>query len=891
MKIVGPADLDKRAQLLGLLEIDHFYMQDGAIICEINQRNIAELKKTPYSYQIVVDDVAKNLEIQNKAYYQSLNKPGASDQSRAAVSQTGKTVNSIIATPSSFVVQGTFGGYYSFAQMTAAMDALVAAYPTLVQKTSLGKSIQNRDIWCLKISDNVSIDEVNEPEVLYTGLQHCREAIGGSSLLFFAQYLAEFYATDQKVKDLVDNREFYIIPCTNPDGWEYNRSTNPNGGGGHRKNMRNNDPGNPGVDMNRNYGIDWGNCAGASASCGSNVTSSDTYWGTAAFSEPETQAIRALVQSHHFVAAIDQHAFGPYYSLPFGRPTLHTMSALDKKFYTWVPAAMGTYNGMRAGNSPESVGYEVAGGIKDWLLMGDIGTGTKGKIYGMTGEGGAGGGTGGTYGSFWAPAGQIVNLCKGMTYQNLQLAYAAGSYVDLQDQDDVILNTTTGSFNLNMTRVVLEDRPVTVSVVPIENVLSVGAPVTVNSLPNYYDTYTGNISFNLFPAIGNGQRIRYAWKVQTGGYTYYDTVTRIYNPVVVFTDNMEGATVATNWTCTGGWNYTNDMAFAGSKSLAESPAANYAASSTRLATYTGTFNLVGATASYLSFWTRYRAENFCDKLQVQVSTNGTTWVPISGSTTIQEAGTLDGSTINGQPSLTGIREDWTKEFFDISAYNGTPALRLRFQFTSDANTSGFAYQVDQGFNIDNVTVVKTNAILMNLPVNFIDFKARMINTNNVQLSWEIGTNQNLDRFEIERSIDGTNFKSLGSVTANQPFSFVDYAPQIGNNYYRIKQIDKDGQFLYSKVVNLEFNPDKVGVIVRPNPVIDQLHIQLTGHNNQPVTVHITDIQGRTIYNKIYKSGNLSDLTIDAGGWKKQMYILKVYRNNSDIMAVERFVKQ
>ena len=56
---------------------------------------------------------------------------------------------------------------------------------------------------------------------------------------------------------------------------------------------------------------------------------------------------------------------------------------------------MGKYNCHRVGNSPETVGYNVAGGIKDWLLLGDIGTGTKGKIYGMTGEAGGG--------SFWAP--------------------------------------------------------------------------------------------------------------------------------------------------------------------------------------------------------------------------------------------------------------------------------------------------------------------------------------------------------------------------------------------------------------------------------------------------------------------------------------------------------
>ncbi len=67
---------------------------------------------------------------------------------------------------------------------------------------------------------------------------------------------------------------------------------------------------------------------------------------------------------------------------------------------------MGLYNGHRAGNSPETVNYEVAGGIKDWLLMGDIGNGIvpKTKIYGMTGEAGGG--------NFWAPVSQLYQLCR-----------------------------------------------------------------------------------------------------------------------------------------------------------------------------------------------------------------------------------------------------------------------------------------------------------------------------------------------------------------------------------------------------------------------------------------------------------------------------------------------
>src|SRR5690606_33608020 len=110
-----------------------------------------------------------------------------------------------------------------FSQMNSKMDELVAAFPNLVQKTSIGLSVEGRDIWCLKISDNVTDDE-EEPEVLYLGLQHAREAITGTSLIFFAQYLAQNYGAIQSVTELVSNREIFIVPCVNPDGYVYNQT-------------------------------------------------------------------------------------------------------------------------------------------------------------------------------------------------------------------------------------------------------------------------------------------------------------------------------------------------------------------------------------------------------------------------------------------------------------------------------------------------------------------------------------------------------------------------------------------------------------------------------------------------------------------------------------------
>lgn len=903
VKIYAPSDRIQRAKLIGLLQIDHFQTtEDGAIISEIGEADIARLKTTSYQYEILVDDVAKRLETLNRQYYaERLN--GETTGNRMAFEQTGRIVDYIIPTPSEFVVQSTFGGYYSFAQMQQAMDELVEAYPSIASKTSLGASHEGRNIWCVKISDQVSVDQPNEPEVLYIGLQHAREAIGGSSMIFFMQYLCENYSRDSRVKDLVDNREIFIIPCMNPDGWEYNR-TNGGAGSGWRKNRRDN-PGNSfGVDLNRNWGIDWSNCAepivGDPSSCGTSNPSDDTYYGPSAFSEPETQAIRDFTLSHHLVAMIDQHSYGPYYSLPFGRPSLssNTMSAADSRFYTYIASAMGNYNGMRAGNSPQALGYEVAGGVKDWMLKGNIGTGSKTKVYGLTGEGGAGGGIGGNFGSFWAPASQIINLCKGMVYQNLQLAYAAGSYVDIEDRGDVNLTSKTGVLDFHITRVGLENQPVNISVIPLENIQSVGSTVTISSLTNYYDTYTGSIGYTLPGALTDGQQLRFAWKIETGGYTYYDTVTKFYNATQLLYDDMEG-NFSTNWTSTAtnantgvteeNWSFTSIDKFAGNKSMTESASGNYYDRTTRTVTYKNTFDLNNATAAYLSFWTKHRAENFRDKLRVQVSTNGTTWVSIAGTTTVQEPGALDGSTINGIPSLTGIRDLWTRELFDLSAYAGSPALHLRFQFTSNAS-GAFDFSEDDGFYIDNLKVIKTTATLVTLPVHFISFTGRLLPDETVRLDWQAATDDEHDHFEAERSSDGINFISLGKGPAIAPYWKIDPAPVAGNNFFRIRQVDKNGTVSFSQVIAV-FYKSAFRITVYPNPVKEILHIKLSSIMPGEYEIIVNDFSGRKIFAQKVQSGpGEKNISINLGGHTSQLYMIIIRNALNQVVVMEKISK-
>ncbi len=916
IKIAVPASSAQRVELITLLELDHFQEQNGFIEAEVCQRDLNKLNQSRYAggYEVLVQDVAAKLEEINRPYFEGrrngtikMDGTPVDVAGRAAFEQPGGLLDNIIVTPSAFKVWASpdpapyFGGYYTYAQMTTAIENLYNTYSPsgLVDTFHLGLSIGGRQIYAVKISDNAGTDEANEPEVFFQGIQHAREAIGGSSMIFMMQYLCERYSVDTRIQNLVNNREIYIVVCMNPDGWQHNFTLNSGGGGGWRKNRRVIGA-NFGVDLNRNWSTDWGNCVVIPSSCASNNPADDTYYGTGAFSEPETQAVRNFIKSKHIVAANDQHSVGPYYSLPFGRPALHTgadsLTLMQQQWYTAIPALMGKYNGMRAGNSFQALGYEVAGGVKDWMLKGEvgsgIGSGVKNEILGMTGEGGYGTGSS----TFWPAATSIVTLCKGMTYQNLQMIYSAGSYVDIQDMTDIAIpnGATSGNFSFKIKRLGIENQAVTVSLVPVINVSSAGSPVVVNSLTNYYDTYTGNISYTLPVGITSGQRVRFAWKVETAGYSYSDTITKFYNPTTLFSDDMETGAVGTNWTVTAStWNYVTDSGSLASRALTESPGSTYPASvATRTARITNPLNLTSSTAAYLSFLTKHRAENFHDKLQVQVATaTGGPWTAIAGKTTVREPGTNEGSTINGQPSLTGIQPDWVKEEFNLASYLGNATVYFRFAFTSDASSSFYAAQ-DGGFYIDNLKVVSTNTILQTLGANFLSFTGKLLPDNTIELKWDASVDQKHRYFEVEKSIDRINFVSIGRIEGSMLYRLIDNNPIIGNNFYRIKEVDVDGKAGYSNIINVVYNPAVHYLKLYPNPVKDNLNMRIKLNTADKINIQISDLSGRIVNSIEVNAGStIQEYQIDTKRLSSSVYILKVVNSRSEVISVQNFIKQ
>jgi hypothetical protein len=151
----------------------------------------------------------------------------------------------------------------------------------------------------------------DKPAVLLNSLQHAREWPTVMANMYAADRLIGEYDLNPTVKDLVDEVEFFVIPIVNPDGYAYTWGPDR----WWRKNRRDNGDGTWGVDLNRNWDYQWGYDNNGSDP----FPGGETYRGTAAFSEPETQAMRDFYQAHpQIVANIDFHTQGNLILYPWG---------------------------------------------------------------------------------------------------------------------------------------------------------------------------------------------------------------------------------------------------------------------------------------------------------------------------------------------------------------------------------------------------------------------------------------------------------------------------------------------------------------------------------------------------------------------------------------------
>ena len=233
----------------------------------------------------------------------------------------------------------------------------------------------------------------------------------------------------------------------------------------------------------------------------------------------------------------------------------------------------------------------------------------------------------------------------------------------------------------------------------------------------------------------------------------------------------------------------------------------------------------------------------------------------------------------------------------LGAYSGIVRIGFYIQSTV-TNTPSNLF-------IDNVKISLVT------PVTLLDFTGKLLPPSSrgegrgeaALLQWRTVTEQNNKGFELQRSINGIEFSTIsfiptkardGSSSDMLSYSFTDYSPLTTHNYYRLKQIDKDGKYTLSNVVFIKGSATEQLVLsaLYPNPTTQTLNVVLTSPTPQKAQILITDMAGKLVQQQALQlTAGDNNKVVNVDGLQKGSYILKVVCDNGCEAAVSKFVRE
>ena len=654
------------------IAVDHGEYKKGIhFISDLSDVEINKVKSLGFKHEVLINDV------ENHYIHQNDGLKNFNPHQNILNTTSCKTCPQF-QTPSNFNL-GSMGGFFTYQEMLDILDSMASKFPQLISQRQIidtNHTVNGNQLYWLKISDNPNSNEA-EPQILYTSLHHAREAESLSQLIFYMWYLLENYSTNDEIRYLVDNTEMYFIPCVNPDGYIYNETTNPNGGGMWRKNRRDNGDGSFGVDLNRNYGESWGFDDNGS----SPDPTSDTYRGTAGFSEVETQLVRNFCNQHQFKLALNNHTYSNLLIYPWGY--IASFQTPDSLVFQNFARRMTKCSGFSYGTGNETVGYLVNGCSDDWMYGEQQ---TKPLILAMTPE------AGNSSDGFWPAINRIIEIAKVTMDQNITLARLAGKYAETESNPEKFISSTSEYVYYQFKRLGLENGTFTVSVIPVSpNITSVSAPKNYTN-PLHLQSISDSISITLQSGLQQGELVKYIIATNNGAYTHYDTITRIYGqPVEVYANQCSSLTGLTN----AGWGISTNQFVSAGGSITDSPSGFYPDNTNETVTTTEFIDLSNALAATLSFNAKWDIEKGYDYVELMISTDGITFSPICGKYTVEGSEFQN----NGLPLYDGRQLNWVKENIDLSDYLGQN-IKLRFSLISDGWLNA------DGFFVDDIKVLK-----------------------------------------------------------------------------------------------------------------------------------------------------------------------------------------
>ncbi len=750
------------------------------LILEVGEQQLNELDSRNIKYNVKIDDLINHYKIKSErelpiAKAQLEQMKAESYLQRSLSTQTEGIDNFIQyegcsevdwAVPQNFNL-GSMGGCLTYGEMLTELDEMRELYPNLIsvrtdasptnQKTHGNSYTTNgynpwagQPIYYVRISDNPDSDETNEPESLYSGMTHSREVSSMMNLIYYMWYILENYDSDPGIKNLVDNHEMYFIPVANPDGLMWNEQVAPSGGGMQRKNLGPYNTGNNtvrGADLNRNYDYFWGPNAIYGGS--SSSVTSDTYRGTSAFSEPETQIVRDFSATRNFKTAMNHHATSNLIPHAYNGYPAAPPSGREAEYHKFCHD-MTRFNRYIYGEAPDILTI-ANGDMSDWMLGGvaDVNgsTGSGQGIMALAPENGA---WDGSEGGFWPNSSDIVTIAQRAMRMNFANVYHSGKFAQFHDLNTSDITSTSGNFEFGIEYIGQTLGDITLNVTPVSsNIISITPPGTQTGWSKL-EQRTLSAAYTLDAGIQPNDIIEFQVTLSNDdGYVMYQAnIIKYYNPTVLEVDDPD-TTGMSNWTTSGGsWSTTAD-AYSGSAAITDSPSGSYGNNISKTITYNNTLDLSTTAGAVVQFYAKWDLERNFDYVQIQGSTNGTTWIPLCGKYTkpgsdyltnryssSNSTNTSTGKSTsdqNNQPTGESIydadtMDKWVMEEIFIDAANnssllGASNVQFRFLFDSDNTNRADGYPTTfDGFIFDDFKVISLNNLAQTITFDAIPDK-------------------------------------------------------------------------------------------------------------------------------------------------------------------------
>ncbi|MEU7811102.1 M14 family metallopeptidase [Pseudonocardia sp. NPDC049154] len=258
-----------------------------------------------------------------------------------------------------FATESAATGYHSAESLEQDLRRLADDNPDIAELHEIGRSVEGRPVLALRIGERRG----SSRKVAFLGCHHAREWISVEVPFLLAEDLLA-HASENPVREWLQQGEIWVAPMVNPDGHEFTRTP---GNRLWRKNRRRNRDGTTGVDLNRNYGYMWGTL---DVDTSSHTPADETYVGPRAFSEPESRAVRDLVARQLFGGVLTYHSYSQLILYPWGYTDDPILDETDRREMRDLADDMerliANVHGQTYTAQQSSQLYPTAGDTTDW---------------------------------------------------------------------------------------------------------------------------------------------------------------------------------------------------------------------------------------------------------------------------------------------------------------------------------------------------------------------------------------------------------------------------------------------------------------------------------------------------------------------------------------------